>query len=332
MFPTYPGFEDATIRAEIEWQGRQRPLVARIAQWPLSSQLVFGACRFEDDADDGEWALRDHLGIFVYPFFGINAGELSVSSEKLVSMFRGQLQKNRVYLGRLIELALPNHPCLALCSPPQHSSKHQSNFWVKDHIFYESFDFAASPFHLNGDGVRAALLSAWQDEGSDARFAWEWAQWNGEEQGQRSLGVGREGTELNQIARWIMQCSPKLWRDDEQWTWHLSLVLDEVNCLINDVKGYTKLPPCLWPWLVLLRAHFTPQRRADWFDNHECVRDFWREIVADEVEVEMNAVQVRRADSHHQLLEIKLALRDWLRTAATSKERDSLLRSLESAD
>ncbi len=333
MFPTYPSFEDVIIRAEIQWQGRARPLAARIARWPLAPQLVFGACYFEDDASDGEWALLDHLGIFVFPVVGSNADNSGISHEKLISIFKGQLGKPRIYLGRLVELALPDNPRFALCAPPQHSGEHRTNFWVKDHIFYESFDFAESPFHLDETGVRAALQSEWRDEQSDARFAWQWAQWSYEEQDRKSLGAVRDVTELSQVARWIMQCSPELWRDESntQWTWHLSLVLDEMNSLSSDAKGSAKLPNCLGTWLVLLRAHFAPQRRADWFEDHRCVREFWSEIVADEFDPEIIRVEARRPGSHHQLLETKLALRHWLRRAATFHGAESLLRALEIA-
>ena len=333
MFPTYSSFEDVIIRAEIQWQGRARPLAARIARWPLAPQLVFGACYFEDDASDGEWALLDHLGYFRFSSCRLECRQFGDSREKLISIFKGQLGKPRNYLGRLVELTLPNDPRYALCAPPQHSGKLQTNFWVKDHHFLRKFRFrrvALSP-RRNWRARRVGMRVARRAERRPLRLAVGAVE--REEQDRKSLGAVRDVTELSQIARWILQCSPELWRDESnaQWTWDLSLVLDEMNSLSSNAQDNSKLAPGLWTWLVLLRAHFAPQRRADWFENHRCVREFWSEIVADEFDPEIIRVEARRPGSHHQLLETQLALRHWMGRAATFHGAESLLRALETA-
>ena len=160
MFPTYPGFEDLPIRVEVEWQGRTRPVVANIERWPLHHQLIVVVCQFEEDAGDGEWVLLDHLGIFTFPPSGDDVQAPGAERvAKVVSIVERHLRRKLVYLGRLMELPLPACPRFALCSPAQHMRLSPHNCWIKDAIFQESFDFSASPFHLNVEGVGARPCS-----------------------------------------------------------------------------------------------------------------------------------------------------------------------------
>ncbi len=68
MFDAYPGFEGLTLRVEVEWQGRARPVVVQIVQWPaFDSEAAVVLCVMEDDAEAGERIVTDYNALYFVP-------------------------------------------------------------------------------------------------------------------------------------------------------------------------------------------------------------------------------------------------------------------------
>lgn len=61
MFAIYPGFEDLSLRVEVEWRGSKRTVVARLEQWPNSDKAVL-VCQIE--GEDNEFLLRSWSGFY----------------------------------------------------------------------------------------------------------------------------------------------------------------------------------------------------------------------------------------------------------------------------
>ena len=135
-------------------------------------------------------------------------------------------------------------------------------------------------------------------------------------------------SDLKRVAPLILQCAD-IWENAEHWEWNLSLISDDHNEMKSRQQINAKLHRNLHPWLKVLRAHFAPQRRDDWFKKHICVRNFWRQLQFDEAEPRRGTIKANRLDSAHEQLEAKLALREWLRDKATPAVIEQLLGGLE---
>ena len=60
------------------------------------------------------------------------------------------------------------------------------------------------------------LLDEWEDEQSDARFAWNWASWSGDERLRQLSGIPQYFAALERQMKLILRASTALWRANER--------------------------------------------------------------------------------------------------------------------
>ena len=158
----------------------------------------------------------------------------------------------------------------------------------------------------------------WSEPGSDARFAWQWANWNEEERIARSGIAKSAADEAEQVMKWILtsssvwgRCSWSLnWNENERKTsWRL-YDYDQMADVDSDV---------LDEWQQWLWSRFFSGWRGDLLEQHECAREFWRFHTLVEVETD-------QPPTMHEQLEAKLQLREWLERNATANEIEACSR------
>ena len=124
--------------------------------------------------------------------------------------------------------------------------------------------------------------------------------------------------------KWVLISASVLWQLDGGWLWQISA--DARHDVLEDRShGNSDPGTVLDEWISFLRSHYVPRWREDLVARHQCAHEFCGTHGCN-----IGLVQMLDAPTAHERLEAQLALRDWLRRAATSQQAESLLRSLES--
>ena len=336
MFAIYPGFEDLTLRVEVEWRGSKRMVVARLEQWPGASYAVL-SCTREDTGSkyfvsNGKafyqlsapqrWLCR-YVAYDIHSRKPQNKTKFNTRGEdKFRSIVQRAFRENNANWGviRLVQLPeLPKKPRVVAEFP-------ENLCWCLNPLWPNFMPFRLEPapteLDLEENIAQQQILDAWNDESSDAYLAWNWATLSKEDKRRQIAGFDGDWNELEHIMKLIMQSSTSLWQLDNEWSWWFSLsngsgYLDSSNG--REDEG-TSLLEC---WREVLCAYFRPKWREEWLIKHLCVNEFWKEFGI------FGDVFVKNATAHEQI-EAKLALREWLRDKATPAVAASLLASLES--
>ena len=319
MFPAYPGFENLSLRAEIEWRGRKRRVVARLEQWPDSDDAVL-VCDFEDE-EVGEWLVARgdafwrpgtlHDWLCRYTVYNIatrepqswsEAGQIKLRFCLQRALACGKLSFASVYVlpdAPAPNLVLVESDVLYWCCGPERSS--------------------FVPFHLirklaaNAQDAQHQLYSAWSDRTSDARFAWDWANSTDHKRLYLLTGYGGDCHEVERAMKMILRNKSSLWETESRWRWNLS----ESELSSESWSGADN--ELLEPWNRWVRNHYYPDLNPLLRREHPCVQELWSERVR-EVRVTVNG-----PPSMHEQLEAKLWLRDWLKDKATPEQIKELL-------
>ncbi len=342
MFPIYPGFEELPLCVEVAWREQTRAVIARFEQWPYWPATVL-VCSFEEAPDEGEWMLvyERSLNIFPQPERMIQSYELahgeSLEPHPVMEFLPSELERlhdeirrafaspRKKSVARLLWLPdLPAEPRLAL-------ELEAGLFWCSDgrDPNFAPFQINSAPAQLPVDlsESQAALRRAWDDPASDARFAWKWAMQSDEERVKALTGFAGawDWREIHQVMKWVLISAAALWQLDRGWLWQISA--DARHDVLEDRSHGNSDPGIvLDEWISFLRSHYVPRWREDLVTNHQCAREFCGTHGCN-----IGLVQMLNAPTAHERLEAQLALRDWLRRAATSQQAESLLRSLEVA-
>lgn len=318
---------------EVEWRGRARIVVARLARFPSTSTAgAVVVCALEDEPQAGEWLVvrslkqlyrLDHpeglrkiccrvQGASEREFsFGLKRRTLTRLRRVVSNAFAGR----GIFVARAFALGeLPREPRFAVLL-----DAHAAWCWRSNLATGTPFDPGFSSLaHGEGRG-RELLLGEWNDEGSAARFAWEWAGWNDEKR--KALCCGLEGDlgELARVMRWVLICSEPLWNIGSRWVWTIHPEFAARGYVTNFHDSGRPFMLCLSAWQELLFACFAPGWRADWLERHECVRDFWRRTGA------LESASMDEAPTQHERLEAHLCLREWLQRNAPERLSELLL-------
>lgn len=348
MFPAYPGFEDLPLRVEVEWQGRTRPVVARLEGWPDSNRGVL-VCTFEDDTKDGEWVVRQSSpvpywvketadGFWDLWSWGederlnkyISATKFDAEAlEELRSNIKRAFKNDALEVARLFELPFARAPRIAMWAQTRSTWYDEWNLKSLTH-----FKLPQSLLQFNERQAREYLLGEWHDTSSDARFAWQWSQYHGQECLMQYSGIREYFTELERIMKLILIASTYLWQVDSYWLWDFT-PWEEKEQLLDPSKAST--PPSLnnrtsrpylqsnlHLWNCYLLQSYTPKWKEEWIGKHECIGHTMKLKERANVRLIMNS-----PPTAHQQLEAKLALRDWLKGKATPEQIAQLMASLD---
>ena len=319
MFPAYSGFENLPLRAEVEWRGQERAVVARLERWPNSGDAIL-ACAFEGEeagerlitSGDTFWHLgAPHDWLCRYALYDTatrkpqswsERGQLKLRSCLQRALASGKLSFASVY-------ALPDVP-----APNLVLAEGDVLYWC-----YGPDQSRFVPFYLtrklpaNAQDARDQLCSAWHDRASDARFAWDWA--NSTDHKRLYLLTGFAGArhEVERAMKMILCNKSSLWETESCWRWNLS----ESELSGESWSGADD--ELLELWNRWVRNHYYPDLNSLLRREHPCVQELWSERVR-EVRVTVNG-----PPSMHEQLEAKLWLRDWLQDKATTEQIAELL-------
>lgn len=340
MFASYPGFEDLSLRVEVEWLGQKRMVVARFEQWPYWGATVL-VCTFEDAATEGEWMLFSGRSLrnFRKPEQMIQSYELShgessephpkmefVESEleQLHQMIRGAFSNPRkTSVVRLLSLPeLPAEPRLAL-------QTEAGLYWCSDgrdpNFVPFKMNFAPCKMPVDASESEASLRRAWNNRSSDAHFTWKWAMQSDSERFKTVTGFAGswDWRAIEQVMKWVLTSASALWQLDGGWLWQISA--DAQHDILED-RSYGNSDPgsILDEWIAFLRAYYVPRWRDSLVIHHQCVHDFCGTHGCN-----IGLVQMVEPPTAHEQLEAKLALREWLADAATPAVATALLASLD---
>lgn len=338
MFSVYPGFEDLSLRVEVEWRGCTRRVTARLEQW-LDSRKAALVCVFEDDEEEGEWIIVDKGSGLPYTMARPDKLKIKQTSfdeatrvlsktwkfqaqgiEKFLGILRRAFGGENFTVARLLELSeLPAHRNLAICTA-------ESCRWI---FGFEHQNWAAfaeqSLFNSKYTQAQAQLRAQWQMAQSDTRFAWEWAALD---DAQRKLRLGWPASwqAMERIMRLILMAMSAHWQacDDIFWDFIIDAETGALKSEFYDLSGDIVLHEPLLGWEECLLRQFAPHWRADLFRRYGCVSQY----------VNANCyyggnVHLTSRPTAHQQLEARLALRDWLADAATPDVATRLLASLD---
>lgn len=172
MFAPVVGFEDFSLRVEVEWLGAKRFVVVRLERWPNSHRAVL-VCALEDNPDGGEWLVLQNVRS--RPYHMDQAGKAMVERtgfdlatrrptswivlrderiKKLKNIVQRAFEGRDFNIGRVLQLPeLPDEPRLALWSLAR-------SFWCRDWSLQNPtpFEFATSPLPLIEQQTREQLL------------------------------------------------------------------------------------------------------------------------------------------------------------------------------
>ena len=331
MFPIYPGFENLPLHVDVEWQGRTRPVVARLEQWPGSEEALV-VCSFEDDKRLGEWVLENNNGLYcrrnprrLLRRHVTHDGPRPHCTWRLSGRATRQLKSliacafHRYNMGvkplRIVHLPeLPHAPHVAI-------ERHPYFFWCPstNRNSFLQFRLGTRPtgFSPPYREAKSQLLDGWKDKSSDARFAWGWASLTKSEKRRLLTGYDGDSNEMACVMRWILNSSTLFWQHAPRWRWAIRVIpiQDLLRGHCPSLQLETELAQ-LEIWNAILRAHFIPRGRADLLRDHPCIEDEMRTL---------SHVFVGQAPTAHEQLEAKLQLREWLRDKATPQQIKDLL-------
>ena len=337
MFPAYPRFENLPLHVDVEWQGRTRPVVARLTQWPLSHHAVL-ECAFEDDETDGEWLVTngrppyrlDRADKLLYrtTVFDVKTHQpqevyrwKDESKARMEEMVKRGFEGERNSVARVLDIGgIPQEPRLALWCRAY-------CLWISgtQHWNWVEFEQAADLFLMSQTRAHELLLDQWNQPDSPARFAWDWARLSDEERFHQ-IAPGCDWDELKRVMTMVLRSNTRLWQTDACLWWSFIPVTEtgELEGVLHEYeRNFDVLDDTMRRWNRWLIKHFARHWRADWFRQYSCVRDF----VGLQHE-KLGAVTIEQAPTAHEQLEAKLQLREWLRNKATPAEIKPLLDSL----
>ncbi len=345
MFEIYPGFEELELRVEVQWREQTRTVIARVERWPDSDRAVL-ICELEDDAEAGEWIVTDYRDFYTVPWphrclsrpivvsrqspYLSRPIKLKPAKEKkfrllLQGTFNGGIARHG--LARIFYLSeLPTSPNVVVQMPDD-----DNLCWCPTSYLNDAVPFALSESAMRLSSrkteAEAQLRSVWQDEASDARFGWRWSSLSKDEKFLELTGLynksevrARIEEEMRRVMRLILIYF-EMWGPDEQW--NLYFTLGGRSHISHEDGRLEKNNQQLHKWNALLREYLMPQFHADWDEKHRCVGDCWS------IEMPSVSVEIEQPPTAHEQLEAKLALRDWLRGAATPDVAAALLASLD---
>ena len=336
MFPIYPGFEDLSLRVEVDWRGQTRTIVARLEQWPDSEEAVL-VCSFEGNKSAGEWFIITGKGIYcrrnpnrlLRRYVEYNGPRpqckwrfSSRGSRQIKALITRAFHQNN-WGARPVPAAylseLPGSPRVVIKIHPHFLWCPTTNW--HDFLHFKISNRPTGLSYLQRED-KGQLLNYWKDRDSDARFAWQWASLSRAAKSQLLTGYEGDITTLTRLMREVLLSSDLFWRHAPMWHWRICIVSTQ-----GRLYGYspvTKLKAeldSLSLWESALRAHFMPLAQPNLLQYHSCIEDDLRTL---------GQVFVRQPPTAHEQLEAKLALRGWLRDKATPDVAASLLASLES--
>lgn len=331
MFAIYPGFEDLSLRVEVEWQGATRMVVARLEQWPDSDKAVL-LCAFEDNADEGEWLLLVNNNIYaatrpdkwlktVASGQGVSQrGRLDFrppDAKKICGLIRRGFKGDSVARAFYFP-ALPDLPHVIL---------HVDNFWC---WCVHTTDATPFLFRINASNdnspqtIEAQLQRAWDDETSDMHFVWKWFGTSADERYRKLTGFTGTWEEVKAIMEKILISATPLWQLESKAVWVFGDIFGS-NFIGGNKPGRVEtVEQQLQPWLDFLQSYFLPLYRADMREKYLCVSP------EDPKNLEVGMIFINSHPTAHEQLEAKVALRDWLADKATPAVAAQLLASLES--
>ena len=346
MFAPFPGFEEVTLRVRVGWQNEGHWVLARIEQWPDGIGAVL-TCALEG-RDEGEWVILRAGGT---PYFVQNSlrgawgldeeeedeendevwtPETAIDSDvtaEFADAIRRAFKHDLFCVARVFQLPAPHNSNIAALTKTR-------CVWHGDWSFFSPAVFQSShPYaDLSEARARAQLFSEWKNESSDARFAWNWASWSGDERLRQLSGIPEYFADLESRMKLILQASTQLWRDNTRLLWRFYPWAERENgaehqrrCLPIDLSNGTALVENnLYQWRSLLLKNYEPQWCDKWAAQHQCVN-----TTIQAKERGFAEIQFHQPPTAHEQLEAKLALRDWLRNAATPDVAAGLLASLD---
>ena len=332
MFPSYPGFEDLPIRVQVEWQGRARPVVARLERWPGIKGAYF-VCSFED-ADEGEWIVRlghafhsvENLTRLVCRYAAHdlesheprNSRKFSTRGEQKISaLVQRAFVENNANCGVVRAIRVPDLPD----KPSIVVEYSKGLFWCPNPQW---FDF--TPFHLkdgstrlplNASEARQQVRDEWQDGSSDVRFAWEWATLSLEERFVRLTGFRGNWRDLEDLMSLILMAASSLWqtRTSLEWMFDPGAGWIHIDSATDNEAAAALIAE---KWMPTLQRYFVPCWESNCL-NHPAADLFWRHHGV------LPTVWFEEPPTAHEQLEAKLRLRDWLEDKATPAQIKELL-------
>ena len=340
MFPIYPGFEGLTLHVEVEWREQTRTVIARLEQWPELGIAVL-VCAFEDAPDDGEWIVIGKHGLIPYqmsnPYNLVTETKTyqvktrspllqwkrpNQRKEKLQQIVCKAFGNHKDYsIGRLLKLDdLPSEPRVALRTLCK-------SVWMPTYSHESWIEFEGqAQSDLTELQEKLRLMMEWQNKESEAHFAWEWAKLD-DEQRKHHLGFTGNLQELERILNLGLAARNHNWKEDDWLMWQFD-VNQETGQLYGSFDNaapnnqQANLNLSLWDEFLLTR--YAPNWCAELVVQHECVKQYIGSKY-----YEFGYAIRNQAPTAHEQLEAKLALRDWLRDAATPAVAAALLASLD---
>ena len=339
MFEIYPGFEDLPIHVEVEWREQTRPIIARLEQWPESDKAVL-VCVLEDVADDGEWLVIGGGGLIPYSLgnpFNLVKETMTYDvatrkpllrwkrhnegKEKICNVVHKAFGDNKNFgVGRLLHFDASSH------QPPMALRTALKSSWMPNYSHQTWVEFGGQgPAQLTESQAKQQLRDEWNDAESEARFAWEWITLD---DAQRKHHIGFEGdwNEKGRVIEQVLTASTALWQRLDSCSWGL---IPNYESGEIEVFGYNHQYPDflgnsgLNDWGEFLIRHFYPRWRADWFCQRKCVQQYVLSLY------NLGEAYLENPPTAHEQIEAKLALRNWLRDAATPDVVARLLASLD---
>ena len=333
MFEIYPGLENLELRVEVDWQGRKRQVTVRVETWPGASYAVL-SCEFEDEGS--KYFIKSGKAFYQtgtsdrwfcnYAVHDANSGQprnarkFSDRGEaKFRALVRYAFAENDAKWGvvRLIQLPeLPGKPRVVVEFP-------ENLCWCSTPLWPDFTPFRLpSALSLDEHAAKQQILDAWQDESSDAHFAWQWAMLTQEERYLQLTGFEGNQQELEVVMRSILQGTSKLWRVEKALEWILSP--EEPWSNIDSATDNEEIAyEVVKAWYPILQSYFAPAWQEKRLTNHLCAQKFWEQRGF------LPVVSVDSSPTAHEQLEAKLQLRNWLADKATPDEAARLLASLD---
>ncbi len=341
MFAPFPGFEEVSLRIAVGWRGAQCRAVARVKRWPDGSGAVLtcalesresegewvitragGTPYFVEDSLRGAWGLDDEADVWT-PTSALDAD----TTDEFCDAVRRAFKNDLFQLARVFRLPAP-HDSNVVALTQTRSVWHNKWDFMSPVVFHSSYNYA----DLGEAQARAQLLDEWEDEQSDARFAWNWASWSGDERLRQLSGIPEYFADLERKMKLILRASTALWRHNERLHWRFCPWAERENLAehqsqqfpvdLND--GASLVENNLHLWRPLLLEGYQPQWRDKWAAKHGCVSYTIQAKERGFVEI-----QLHQPPSAHEQLEARLALREWLGTPATSDVAAVLWASLD---
>lgn len=179
--------------------------------------------------------------------------------------------------------------------------------WIGEFYPIAEFDVWPNVQNRNSYEVHQWILKQWQKPTSQVRFAWQWAQWR-EETRHKFLYPHPDGiNELIKVMEWVLKSDLNL-DNDKSWEWFFD---DYLRTSDHSVDTYhsSEVSPRLGLWNDFLFNFFDPLPESRIFRPPLCVRE-WDMIMR------VHILARREPLSHHEQLEARHKLREWLESNA----------------